>query len=63
LALFSFFNAHNSQVSSYFFFYSYMHANFGSFLPPSPHPLLYLPCPLPLPPPPATRQKLFCPYL
>jgi hypothetical protein len=28
-----------------FFFYSYVHTMFGSFLPPSPHPLPYLPCP------------------
>jgi hypothetical protein len=49
-----------------FLFYSYVHTMFGSFFPPSPHPLsLPLPSLLPpLPPLPlATWQKLFCPYL
>jgi hypothetical protein len=33
-----------------FFFYSYVHTMFGSFLPSSPTPYLpYLPCPLPVP--------------
>jgi hypothetical protein len=46
-------------------FYSYVHAMFGSCLPPFPHPLTYpTPRSLPYPPLPlATRQKLFCPYL
>jgi hypothetical protein len=34
----------------YFSFYSYVHTMFGSFLPPSPSPLPYLPHPFSLPP-------------
>jgi hypothetical protein len=31
----------------FFFFYSYVHTMFGSFLPPSPRPLPYVPHPFP----------------
>jgi hypothetical protein len=49
--------------SRFFFFYSYMHTMFGSFLPPSPCPLPYPSTPFPSPHPLATQQKLSCPYL
>jgi hypothetical protein len=50
----------NKVLFILFLFYSYVHTMFGSFPPPSPRPLPYMPLP---PFPLATQQKLFCPYL
>jgi hypothetical protein len=51
------------DVDNFFYYYSYVHTRFGSFLPPAPtsslttHPASSL-SPHPL----NTQQKLFCPY-
>jgi hypothetical protein len=52
----------SGDVSSFFFFfYSYVHTMFGSFLPPSPHPLLYPPTPSLFPPPPRYQAETVLP--
>jgi hypothetical protein len=54
----------SSEVRDFFFFYSYVHTMFGSFLPPSLRPL-HSPLALILPPATSltTRQKLCYPYI